>query len=315
MRRNVVEAKVLEILERVERGQPVEDTFVELKREWLADHSKAARRLGGLANAARGEPVLWIVGVDEDAHAVPGAPEQELANWLPAVERCFDEAAPTNVLSLAVPYKGVTVSAMVFATDAAPYVVKNPTGGPITLDVPWRQGTRVFSARRQDLLRILAPISELPEVELLEAELEVHDGHGGENSVWNLRATIYVIPPLGKTSVIPRHRCSASFSGPYNRAETGFDEVRLCLAQHGDPEHREDAEAVVECAGRVKLIAKATIPGVGGQALVPAQIQIAMTPVHAAGAVRLRFELQHSFSRAPGHHRWTWVPAGPNPTE
>jgi hypothetical protein len=54
MRRAELEAWVLEVLERVEQGKPVEDSRVELKREW-PDPERAARRIAGHANAARGE--------------------------------------------------------------------------------------------------------------------------------------------------------------------------------------------------------------------------------------------------------------------
>ena len=50
-----IEYRVRRIVEAVERGEPIEDDLVELKSEWLRDHHKAARRIAGHANAARGE--------------------------------------------------------------------------------------------------------------------------------------------------------------------------------------------------------------------------------------------------------------------
>ena len=60
-----IEYWALRILERVEKHQPIEDTWVELKAEWPVETAKTARQLAGHANAARGEPVLWLIGVDE----------------------------------------------------------------------------------------------------------------------------------------------------------------------------------------------------------------------------------------------------------
>jgi hypothetical protein len=80
MRRPEVEAWALGVVEQIGGGHPLEDPQVELKREW-PDPMRAARRLAAHANAARGEPILWLVGVDEQSGivAVEGAPE--LADW------------------------------------------------------------------------------------------------------------------------------------------------------------------------------------------------------------------------------------------
>ena len=78
IRAHEIENWVLEIIEQVESGQPNEDYRVELKAEW-PDAKKAARRIAGHANAAHGEPILWVIGVDEKKGAV-GVNNEELAN-------------------------------------------------------------------------------------------------------------------------------------------------------------------------------------------------------------------------------------------
>jgi len=52
------------VIDCVKKGQPNEDFLVELKRDWI-EKGKAARRIAGHANAARGENILWLIGVDE----------------------------------------------------------------------------------------------------------------------------------------------------------------------------------------------------------------------------------------------------------
>ncbi len=57
------------------------------------------------------------------------------------------------------PFGSVIVVAMLFETDRAPFVVKNPAygtvgGDPVSLEVPWREGATTRSARRRDLLRL-----------------------------------------------------------------------------------------------------------------------------------------------------------------
>ena len=50
-------------------------------KERRATPALAARKIAGHANAARGEPILWIIGLDEDDHQVTGASDVELADW------------------------------------------------------------------------------------------------------------------------------------------------------------------------------------------------------------------------------------------
>ena len=103
------------------------DSFLELKREWIPPNAKAARRIAGHANAARGENILWIIGVDEK-EGVIGVNASELASWYSAVESSFNELVP-RMLPLNIPVNGVIVVALLFETDRAPFVVKNPVHG------------------------------------------------------------------------------------------------------------------------------------------------------------------------------------------
>lgn len=51
---------------------------------------KTARQIAGLANAARGNPITGIIGLDEDAHTITGtATDVEAANRWPVVQRRF----------------------------------------------------------------------------------------------------------------------------------------------------------------------------------------------------------------------------------
>ena len=113
-----IEAWAIRVLELVENKQNVEDTRVELKTEWPTEMNKVARQIGGHANAARGEPILWLIGVDERAGKVIGAPPSEFANWYPAVGKEFEGTAP-ECIHLNVPHNGVTVPALLFETDRA----------------------------------------------------------------------------------------------------------------------------------------------------------------------------------------------------
>ena len=81
------------IILRVQSHQPAEDSHVECKASW-PDVNNIARQLAGHANAAKGEPVLWLIGVDEKGGTIPGAEHKELNNWYPQLVKEFDGVAP-----------------------------------------------------------------------------------------------------------------------------------------------------------------------------------------------------------------------------
>src|SRR5262249_30446333 len=70
-----------------------------------------------------------------------------------------------------VPIGDKAVVGMLFDSSRAPYVVKARVAAET--EVPWREGTRTRSARRQDLIRLLAPTIRLPRVEPIRGELHV----------------------------------------------------------------------------------------------------------------------------------------------
>jgi hypothetical protein len=241
MKPSQIEAWALRVIERVEAKQPNEDSCVELKRKWPTEPDNAARRIAGHANAAQGEPILWLIGVDQDAGVV-GAAHADLATWWPRVRAEF-EGLPPTVRDLNVPWKGLTVVGLLFETDRAPFVVKNPTfgkpgGGPVALEVPWREGTAIRSARRDELLRLLAPLQLLPEVEVMNGWLSlsrIDDAAAADKLMtvnprcrWELWLDLYVAPRGEQRVTIPFHRCSGAIDFPQPQSSgLDFDEVRL----------------------------------------------------------------------------------------
>jgi len=166
-----VEFRVIQVLDRLVGGRPIEDSYVELKKSWVPAEP-AARMIGGLANASHGEPILWIVGVHEKSRTVVGAADQELAVWLPQVKAEFDDLSPDLLLNLVVPYGGVEVVVLLFDTSRRPYVLKR--GGE--RDVPWREGNQTRSARREDLIRLLVPAQRRPRTDILASHILILSG-------------------------------------------------------------------------------------------------------------------------------------------
>src|SRR6266536_6298213 len=85
-----IEGRVLNLVERVLNGARIEDFRVECKGVW-PPAAKAARQIAGHANAARGEPILWIIGLDEQGQQVKSASDVELADWWAQVTAAYDE--------------------------------------------------------------------------------------------------------------------------------------------------------------------------------------------------------------------------------
>jgi hypothetical protein len=190
---------------------------VEVKSRW-PDPEKAARRIAGHANAAREDQVLWVLGVDEKAGVV-GVDPVDLASWWDQVQRQFDEVAP-GVESLVVPVaEDSCVVGLLFQTDRPPYVVRNPTGaGGITYEVPWRVATGIRSARRHEVMSLLAPQRMHPNVEVLEASVHASTRLDPKFDIpsmeWSASVTLYVIPRGSEPIVLPRHRTCLQLRSP-----------------------------------------------------------------------------------------------------
>lgn len=201
MTRTEIEAWALRIVDALKKGAPHEDSRVELKREWI-EPNKAARRIAAHANAAGAEPVLWLIGVDQ-TDGVVGAKHVELSDWWSRVQAEFNELAP-EMTDLVVTADGHTIIALLFTTDRAPFVVK-ATGD--LLEVPWRDGTRTRSARRSNLVSMLAPTTRLPSFEILMGSFTVKKKTVGETDYLVGRATleIYVVPEDDRRVVFPVH--------------------------------------------------------------------------------------------------------------
>jgi hypothetical protein len=215
MRPHELEGWVLQVLERIDRKQPIEDARIELKAKW-PDPQDAARRIAGHANAARGAQVLWLIGADEVGGAA-GASASGFASWWAQVQSHFDGPAPNPFDLNVVAPNGSTVVAILFDVERVPFVVKNPVhgikgGGPVSHEVPWREGTATRTARRSDLIKLLVPLEHLPEIEPLSAELIAQRSTLNTSPPqtlvhWFLEVALYVEPASSARVVVPCHRC------------------------------------------------------------------------------------------------------------
>jgi len=133
-------------------GGGKEDDRVEFKREWpTPDRS---RQLAAAANKAAGELLFWVIGYDEGSGEVVKLDHTDPANWWPQMQKRFSQKSPVLARHTVVYLDDdESVVALVFTTDEVPYVVKIGD----YLEVPTREGSRTRSARRNELIDMVAP--------------------------------------------------------------------------------------------------------------------------------------------------------------
>src|SRR5205085_116458 len=265
MKAHEIESVARDIIDRVKAGQRVEDYLYELKADWPADYASAAARIGGLGNAARGEPFLWLIGVDE-TRGVTGASAVDMARWYPQVERHFDGHAP-GVKSKNFSVDGLAVVALFFESDGrAPFVVKNPKGGYPEFSVPWREGTRLRAARRDELLRILSPLQRVPDLEIVGAVLEIDRPDGTRSQIWKAALKVFVTPKDAHHIIIPFHRCKGEVMFPNQNFQHSFAQIKVQpYSRNAETITATDTEAVIKAPGTFALTGEFTISDIGGK--------------------------------------------------
>lgn len=201
------ETIALRAIESARGGRAFEDHRIEYKSKMI-ELDRFARRLAAHANAARGSPIVWLLGFDEATGLCWPGPTQDINDWWPRVQACFEGAvAPDLVTSIARLSQEQPVTVLAFGTERAPYVVKRGTSGD-EFDVPFRDGPRTRSAKRHELLAILAPAASTPNVEPLGASVSQYD------ETLNASFEMYIVPrgwnPLSGVPLpaIALHRCA-----------------------------------------------------------------------------------------------------------
>lgn len=283
MRISDLEAWVIATYRILLGGGRVEDSRIELKATW-PETAKAARRLAGHLNSARGESVLWVIGLDEEKGVVPFAAAESKV-WLEQVFRQFDSISP-SVLDVVIPTNEGPLVALLFSGERCPFVVKNPNfgqpgGGPISLEVPWRQSTAVRSASRMDLLSILVPASKLPHIEFLNAAVTAEESDGKTSMAgeyvppgrevphcwWTVDVQLYVTPRSSELLVLPVHLATVSVHA--NQAAIAADDIRFGTpSRMSGNSFQSDShtistthgEALLEGPGRLEVVASVAVP-------------------------------------------------------
>lgn len=318
-----IESWALEIIDRVEASQPIEDFRVELKSDWIPPE-KAARRIAGHANASGGAPILWLIGVDEE-RGVTGAKHEDLADWYAKVKAQFDGLAP-QLTDLNIPVEEDTVVALLFETERVPFVVKNPAfgkkgGGPVKLEVPWREGTSTRSATRADLLRLLSPLQMLPNFEVISGTLVAKYIDEGSNLRWSLKLELYAETSSEDRIVIPFHRCKVTCEVLTRNGERmTFDKVRLgppyshtYLIGRKPPERQSKTidntkdEILIYGPGKLYLYAYLTTPSMVVDIISDAKVAASLLPTNAEHPVPISVTLPWCRPEKNEAQRWAFT--------
>lgn len=197
--------------------------------------------------------MLWIVGVDEKLGVV-GCGTNESEVWYAQVQSYFDGPAP-SLMDLALPHESLLVVALTFCTDQAPYVVRNPlfgkSGHSIALEVPWREGLQTRTATRRDLLQVLVPAMQIPDLEVLGCALAFRRATKNEGDTkYSVTFTMDVYATVTEPIVIPFHKCTVELQLGAPHGIVAMTTVRIRPTQRLVPDirHRrtESASATME---------------------------------------------------------------------
>jgi hypothetical protein len=326
-----VEAWALQAIDRIKTRQPNEDSRVECKRIWIAEYWEVARQLAGSANAARGDMVLWLIGVDE-VDGLVGVPHEELSNWYAQVRAQFaDGAAPTILQAVNVTDNGQTAVALLFETDRAPYVVKlprggrdTPGGGKVTLEVPWREGNSTRTATHADLIRLLVSLQRRPDVEILDGKLTLYATGQDKHLYWSLLLNTYFIPQMPGRLTIPFHHCQAKLTIPgYLENKPGselklqplyFDTGMPRVMTDSTPAPRPLSETIkgtvsevhIDGSGQVQVTANWTAPrNMEATFDVSARLVLHLKPVYSDYVLTINIDLRAVPPHKPAEE-WHW---------
>jgi hypothetical protein len=205
LRRIQLEARALQAVQAVLAGGRVEDDLIECKADW-PDESKV-RQLAAHANAARGDPIIWLIGVDENSHQVTTPRDIDPADWWPVMSKRFDEVSPDLLHTTVHLDGGKIVVVLAFTTDQAPYVITTGTKeGRVEREVPMRVATGTRSAHRHDLLLMLAPLVKVPKAVPIKVTARADVGGVGETYPFSLEAMLFFEHSGTHPVMLPAHQ-------------------------------------------------------------------------------------------------------------
>ena len=296
-----VEEWGLRVVAQLRSGTNLEDSRVELKSGPIPP-DRLARRLAGHANAASGGTILWLLGVDETGQ-VDSSSSTDLATWWPQVAKHFDGPLPIPIEAVLY-LEGETALAIAFSTAEAPYLVRNPVfgqpgGGPVSLEVPWRELTAVRTATHSDLVRLLVPKLQAIEVEVLSASLilkgprdqfgDQKDVQKGQECTWLFTLVCYVVASVASYPiVVPAHRLEVEVAEPGALGTVQLTPFQTKPSRQGPIFKRTEVDHILEGPGRLEITADVTVSDYQGAPGETAEARVSFRPASHAESLEVR---------------------------
>jgi hypothetical protein len=309
-----LEYRTLNLVEDAMAGRPLAERDVQAAayRSWPGPPRAAAARLAAHANAARGKDLLWIIGLDitrPGKAKTPGADLARLNDWLAALSAFFDGVAP-RVSGLRVPLAGneqgkpqAAVVALHIETGRAPFVIRGKAGAkngkaPL-MEVPWLDADshRLRTAGRLELVKLLSPLQDLPQFEILEAELTFYrNPHVSIASRatfrWSVDAAVYVMPRAEARVVIPLHRCRGEIAIKESSFRSDGTDFSLTADKNSPAVRVTESAAMIEGLGRFFIYCCGSTTDPQPLWQNPASLLIDLTPAGAERAATASAELR-----------------------
>lgn len=239
----------------------------------LPPAAKAGRELAAQANAARGQALLWLLrekpvrkGAQPAAGKSTAFTRPALEAWVQEMRMTFEGVPPQiEVLELVGP-QGEPAVAVHVETDRAPFVVyqRAPAGKKARAErhteVLWQEADVVRPIRRAELVRLVTPLRDLPEFEILLGELSfyknVNRNLDPRNAYhWSLDATVYVAPKDEKRWILPMRRAGVVLECGSPAFTSEARQVNLSADRDGTAVTETDSALLVHGVGQFYLFA------------------------------------------------------------
>jgi hypothetical protein len=232
----------------------------------LPPAAKAGRELAAQANTARGQALLWLIREKAAPKGrKPGSPlsRAALETWLDELRASFEGIPPQiEFLDLAGP-DGERLAALHIETDRAPFVVfqaRAAKGKERQTEVLWQEDGLVRPIRRAELVRLVTPLRELPEFEILQGELSFYKNANRKVDprnayLWSLDATVYVAPRDEKRWILPFRRAGVVLESAASAFSAEARQVNLSADREGTGITESDSALLVHGVGQFYLFA------------------------------------------------------------
>jgi hypothetical protein len=156
------------------------------------------------------------------------------------------------------------VMAVHIETERAPFVVyrsnKKRKDGSRPTDVLWEDKKTLRTARRLDLVKLVAPLRDLPSLEVINADLNLYENinrklEPGIAYHWSLDATLYIVPQKAEKLVLPYRKCRMFFEAADGSFRSEAKQVNLSSSKESSSIQGTDEALMVNGVGQFYFFA------------------------------------------------------------